>query len=147
MRHFPATLSRAQSDHRLDTYDSGLADRGWGLWAVERRNDGICLGFTGLWDVDFASPIEGDIEIGWRLARHAWGAGYATEAARAVLDFAWTTTALPRIVSMTVPANIRSIRVMERLGLTRRPDLDFDHPRMAQGSPLRAHIVHAIDRS
>lgn len=146
MAHFETPLSRATSDTQLGWYRGAIAAHGWGLWAVERRDDGMFLGFTGLWTVNFAAPIEGDIEIGWRLARQAWGKGYATEAARAAVAFGWANTTAPRLVAMTVPANTRSIRVMEKLGLERRPGLDFAHPRLPDGHPLKAHIVHAIDR-
>ena len=146
MRHFPATLTRAESDAVIDRVTAAIDANGYGFWAVERRDDGALLGFAGLAEVAFASPIEGDIEIGWRLARHAWGAGYAREAAQAALAHGWTVIDRDRIVSMTVPANTRSWGLMERLGLARRPDLDFRHPRIADGHPLQPHIVYAIAR-
>jgi RimJ/RimL family protein N-acetyltransferase len=143
MRHFPALLDRAASDALVDRVEAHFAAKGFGMWAIERRADSGFLGFTGLMEVNFASPIEHDVEIGWRLVRHAWGQGLALEAARAALDFAAANLALPRIVSMTVAANTRSWGLMERLGLIRRPDLDFDHPRMPEGHALRPHIVYA----
>jgi RimJ/RimL family protein N-acetyltransferase len=143
MRHFPALLDRTASDALVDRIEANFDRCGFGLWALERRADGVFLGFTGLATVDFAAPIEGDVEIGWRLARHAWGQGYAFEAASAVLAFATANLDLPRIVSMTVPANTRSWGLMERLGLTRRPDLDFEHPRVPAGHVLRPHIVYS----
>lgn len=143
MRFFPACLDRADSDALIDRIEAHFARCGYGLWAVERRDDGAFLGFTGLFDVAFASPIEGDVEIGWRLARAAWGQGYGFEAATAALAFAAANLEAPRIVAMTVAANIRSWGLMQRLGLVRRPDLDFDHPRLAEGHVLRPHIVYA----
>jgi RimJ/RimL family protein N-acetyltransferase len=146
MRHFPALLTRTESDALIDRFDTRIDADGYGMWALERRGDGAFIGFTGLLPVGFPSPIENDVEIGWRLARTAWGQGYATEAAAASLAFAWRRTTALRIVSMAVTANTASIAVMHRIGLARRPDLDFDHPRLAPDSPLRRHIVHAIDR-
>lgn len=146
MRHFPALLTRTESDALIDRFNAGIDKAGHGMWALERRCDGAFIGFTGVLAVGFAAPIEGDLEIGWRLARTAWGHGYATEAAAASLAFAFGNTTVPRIVSMAVAANTASIAVMRRIGLSRRPDLDFDHPRLPADSPLCRHIVHAIDR-
>lgn len=146
MRHFPSLLTREESDAMIDhRIDAHFEDHGFGLWALERKADGCFLGFTGLMRVGFASPIEGEVEVGWRLARHAWGEGYAAEAARASLAFGFGELALARIVAMVVPANTRSRALMERLGMTRRPDLDFDHPRVPVGSPVRAHLVYALE--
>lgn len=145
MAHLPALLTPAESDALIDRLLGDIAARGWGLWAIERREDGAFLGWTGLNPVTFPCPVEGDVEIGWRLARAAWGQGYAREAAEATLAFAWQL-GLPRIVSFTVPANTRSWGLMQRLGLERREDLDFDHPRLAADHPLRPHIVYARSR-
>ncbi len=145
MQYFPATLDRAQSDALADQIESHFETHGFGMWAMERRNDGAFIGFTGLNIVKFASPIENDVEIGWRFARDCWGLGLGPEAATAALTNAWTHD-IARIVSMTVAANRRSWWLMERLGLLRRHDLDFDHPRLSAGHPLRPHIVYALDR-
>jgi RimJ/RimL family protein N-acetyltransferase len=141
MAHFPALLSRTESDAMVDRIAAMMADQGFGMWAVERRDSGDFIGFCGLNRVNFPCPVEGEIEIGWRLARSAWGQGYAREAAQACLDWGFTHSQA-RIVSFTVPANVRSWGLMERLGLQRRADLDFDHPRVAQDSPLKRHIVY-----
>lgn len=146
MRHFPSLLTREESDAMMDNrIEAHFAEHGFGLWAVERKSDGCFQGFTGLIRVTVASPIEGEVEVGWRLAREAWGHGYATEAARASLDYGFGELGLGRIVAMVVAANTRSRSVMERLGMTRCPRLDFDHPRVPVGSPVRAHMVYAID--
>jgi RimJ/RimL family protein N-acetyltransferase len=84
------------------------------------------------------------VEVGWRLARAHWGKGYATEAARAALAFGFEQVGLNEIVSFTVPANTRSIAVMERLGMTRNPADDFDHPSLPEGSPLRRHVLYRL---
>jgi RimJ/RimL family protein N-acetyltransferase len=145
MAHFPALLTRAESDALIDRLSAAIAERGWGLWAIERHEDGRFLGWTGLNPVTFPCPVEGEVEIGWRLARAAWGQGYAREAALAALAFGWEL-GLARIVSFTVAANTRSWELMQRIGLDRRADLDFDHPRLAAGHPLRRHIVYARAR-
>lgn len=114
------------------------------FWVVERRDDGAFLGFCGIKPGE--RFLEGETEIGWRLARHAWGQGYAREAAEASLAWGWANLAVPRITAITVPANMRSWGLMERLGMTRVADADFDHPDLAAGDPLRRHILYRIDR-
>lgn len=116
------------------------------FWAVERRADGAMLGFCGLQPGPDGTPIAGRIEIGWRLAAHAWGQGYAREAAQASLDWAWAHLPADSVWAITVPANSRSWGLMERLGMRRHANLDFDHPAVPPGSPLRAHITYGIDR-
>jgi RimJ/RimL family protein N-acetyltransferase len=115
-----------------------------GLFAVERRDDGAQLGFVGLAEPTFEAPFTPCVEIGWRLARSAWGHGYATEAARACLAHAFTTLALEEVVSFTAVPNDRSRAVMHRLGMTRDPAEDFDHPRVEPGHPLRRHVLHRL---
>ncbi|HWJ71108.1 MAG TPA: GNAT family N-acetyltransferase [Sphingobium sp.] len=116
------------------------------FWAVERRADGAMLGFCGLQPGPDDTPIAGRIEIGWRLRVDAWGQGYAREAAQASLDWAWANLEAESIWAMTVPANRRSWGLMERLGMARHPDLDFDHPAVPADSPLRRHITYSIAR-
>jgi RimJ/RimL family protein N-acetyltransferase len=135
MRHFPRLLSYDEAATMARRIRASLARDGWGLWAVEIKDGAPFIGFVGLSKPEFRD----DIEIGWRLAPSAWGHGYATEAARAAVAFGFTTLALPEIVSFTVPANLPSQRVMERLGMTRDPSADFDHPNVPIGSPLRRH--------
>lgn len=115
------------------------------FWAVERRADGAFLGFCGLKPGAVGTPIEREIEIGWRLARHASGQGYAREAAQACLDWGWTR-GIERIAAITVPANVRSWGLMERLGMRRLPEQDFEHPALAPDDPLSRHIVYVADR-
>lgn len=120
------------------------ADHGFCFWAVERRADGRFLGFCGL--KPGAPPIEGEVEIGWRLARAAWGQGYAREAATASLAWAWDRLDVPHVTAITVPANRRSWGLMERLGMARAAADDFAHPDLPPGSPLSRHIVYRIAR-
>jgi RimJ/RimL family protein N-acetyltransferase len=103
------------------------------------------LGLCGL-KLGTVGPIDGEIEIGWRIAEEAWGQGYAREAASASLDWAWAKLARSRIFAVTVAANTRSWGLMERLGMQRHRDLDFDHPTYTEGHPLRPHITYVIER-
>ncbi|MEV7971352.1 GNAT family N-acetyltransferase [Sphaerisporangium sp. NPDC088356] len=144
MEHFPATLSRAESDAMAGRIEAGLEEHGFGLWVVEVRDSGLFAGFTGLVWQRFEAHFTPAVEVGWRLAREAWGHGYATEAATAALDHGFGPAGLAEVVSMTVPANVRSQAVMRRLGMTRDPRDDFEHPRPAAGSPLRPHVLYRL---
>lgn len=146
MQHFPALLSGEESDALIDRINAHIEEYGFGLWALERAEDGAFLGFTGIQLVRFESPILGEVEIGWRLAKAHWGKGYAREAAQASLDWFWQNTDRNRIVSMTIPDNEPSWGLMERIGLERRPDLDFDHPAIEAGTRYTRQIVYAKDR-
>jgi ribosomal-protein-alanine N-acetyltransferase len=117
---------------------------GFGWWAAELKETQAFIGFVGLSHVPFEAHFTPAVEIGWRLASAYWGRGYATEGARASLETAFTRLGLDEIVSITVPANARSRRVMERIGMTRDPADDFDHPRLAEGDPLRRHVLYRI---
>ena len=144
MEHFPARLTRAESDAFVDRIEQQLEDRGWGLWALEERSSGRFLGFTGLNVPGFQAHFTPAVEIGWRLARDAWGFGYAGEAARAAAAVAFDEVGLDEIVSFTATSNVRSMRVMERIGMTRDPADDFDHPALPEGSPLRRHVLYRL---
>lgn len=146
MRHFPSTLSKAASDRLVNAIAEGWAEHGFGLWAVERLEDGRFLGFTGLSRPAFDAPFMPAVEVGWRLVRDAWGRGYATEAALAAVAFGFESLGLDEIVSFTAPANERSRRVMERLGMTHDPDDDFDHPKLPEDHPLRRHVLYRLSR-
>lgn len=123
------------------------AAHGHCFWIVERKDDGRMLGFCGLKIAsDAGAPIEGEVEVGWRLREDAWGQGYAKETARACLDWAWLNTAAPRVVAITVPGNRASWGLMERLGMTRRPDLDFAHPQFPPEHELSRHITYVTER-
>jgi RimJ/RimL family protein N-acetyltransferase len=145
MAHFPKTLSREESDAFLDQAAERWASDGFGLWAVERTADGRFLGFTGLAAPTFEAPFTPCVEVGWRFAVDSWAHGYATEAARAGLGHAFEVLGLAQVVSFTVPANARSRAVMERLGMTHDPADDFDHPRLAEGHPLRRHVLYRLN--
>jgi ribosomal-protein-alanine N-acetyltransferase len=144
MEHFPSRLTRPESDAFIRRMRERWAVEGFGLWAVERQADGRFLGFTGLAAPTFKAHFTPCVEVGWRFAVEAWGHGYATEAARAALRFGFEDLDLAEIVSFTVPANTRSRAVMERLGMTRDPADDFDHPRLPEGHPLRHHVLYRL---
>jgi RimJ/RimL family protein N-acetyltransferase len=125
----------------------GFQDQhGYCYWAVERKSDQRMLGFCGIMPGPVGVPHAGSPDIGWRLARDAWGQGYAREAAQSTLDWSWTHITDERIWAITVPANRRSWGLMERLGMVRMEDGDFDHPNVPDGSPIKRHISYYIDR-
>ena len=144
MEHFPSTLTPAQSAEFVARIRQHFVKCGYGFWAVECRNGPPFIGFVGLMQVGFNAPFTPAVEIGWRLAREAWGRGYASEAASAALRWAFESLELDEVVSFTVPANTRSWKVMERIGMRRSPADDFDHPRLPQGDPLRRHILYRM---
>jgi RimJ/RimL family protein N-acetyltransferase len=140
MRYFPAPPDRAESDRLIDRFEQRFDQQGFGLWALEVLATGDFIGFTGLNPMPDGVPGAGDQEVGWRLARHAWHRGYATEAARAALDVGLHRLALPVIWSMTAVLNAPSQAVMQRLGMVRHGT--FDHPRIEMGHALRPHVVY-----
>jgi RimJ/RimL family protein N-acetyltransferase len=139
-------MDRAASDALIDRIVARWASDGHGQWAVERVEDGRFLGFVGLAAPSFETAFTPCVEVGWRLAAAAWGHGYATEAARAALRFGFDDLKLDEIVSFTTVANVRSRAVMERLGMTRDPADDFEHPKLAEGNPLRPHVLYRLGR-
>jgi RimJ/RimL family protein N-acetyltransferase len=141
MRYFPRTLSRAESDALAARQRTLIAERGWGLWAVEAP-DGF-IGFVGLSEPRFAAHFTPAVEVGWRLAQRGWRQGYATEAARAAIALGFSI-GFDEIVSFTFVGNDRSRRVMERLGMTRDPADDFEHPLLPAGDPLRQHVLYRL---
>ncbi len=139
--YFPATLDRAASDAFVHVIESRFERQGYGLWALEVRETNDFIGYTGLNPMPEGVPAAGGMEIGWRLAKHAWHHGYATEAARAALDVAFDGVGLREVWSMTAVLNEPSIAVMQRLGMTEAGR--FDHPRVPAG-PLRPHVLYHL---
>lgn len=135
-------MTRAQSDAQVDRFEAQFEQLGHGFFAVERKADGAFLGFAALAPIPPGPPRPEGCEIGWRLARQAWGNGFATEAAIALLDFGFEQLKLAEIVSFTARTNLRSQAVMRRIGLIPDPAQDFDHPALADGDPLRGHVVY-----
>jgi RimJ/RimL family protein N-acetyltransferase len=140
--HFPDLLTREESAAAIARYQDKHERLGYGWWAVEVRDTGEFIGFTGLNPLDDEMPFTG-VEIGWRLARRAWGHGYATEGALASLAFGFETLELPEIVAVTSTTNLRSQAVMRRIGMTRDPADDFDDPTVPEG-PLRRSVLYRM---
>ncbi|MBN9094383.1 GNAT family N-acetyltransferase [Pandoraea pnomenusa] len=145
MRHFPTTLDRAQSDAVALRLAKHLHTHGYGPWALEIPGVTPFAGFVGLMRVGFDAPFAPAVEIGWRLAQAWWSKGYATEAAIAAAQFAFDTLRLSELVSFTVPANVRSRAVMERIGMRHCPDEDFLHPLIPPGHRLRRHVLYRLE--
>ncbi|PIM67023.1 GNAT family N-acetyltransferase [Streptomyces sp. JV178] len=143
--YFPELLTTEQSDASVAGFQADLDLRGWGWWAVEVLATGEFIGFTGLDPVEDDMPFTG-VEAGWRLTRTAWGHGYATEAARAAVDFGFRRLDLDEILAVTVATNLRSQAVMRRIGMTHDPADDFDDPSVPEG-PLRRSVVYRIGRA
>ncbi len=146
MEHFPSRLTAAESDVLADLLDLGLARREYGLWAVEVIGGAPFIGFVGLSSPTWEAAFTPCVEVGWRLDRPHWGRGYASEAAREVLRYAFETLGLDEVVSFTTLANSRSLAVMERIGMTRDPAMDFDHPSIERGHPQRRHLLCRLTR-
>ncbi|MET8984071.1 GNAT family N-acetyltransferase [Nonomuraea wenchangensis] len=142
--HLGDLLTREQSDASVSRFQAEFDRRGYGWWAVEVEATGEFIGFAGLDEVDDHLPFTG-VEIGWRLARSAWGQGYATEAALAVLAHGFDALELPEILAVTTATNHRSQAVMRRIGMTRDPADDFDDPTEPEG-PLRPNVLYRITR-
>jgi RimJ/RimL family protein N-acetyltransferase len=142
MEHFPSVLSRTESDELVDRIEANFERRGFGLWAAE--HEGAFIGFIGLAVPRFETEFTPCVEVGWRLARPWWGRGLATEGARAALSFGFGHGDLDEIVSFTVPGNVRSRRVMEKLGMIYAQD--FEHPMIPEGHHLRRHVLYRLKR-
>jgi RimJ/RimL family protein N-acetyltransferase len=144
MEHFPAPLGRAESDALATRIEAGFDQHGFGLWALELREGGEFIGFAGLAVPSFEAHFTPAVEVGWRLARSAWGHGYATEAGGAALEFGFGELGLAEIVAMTTVGNRRSRAVMERLGMSHDPADDFALPTLAAGHPQRPHVLYRL---
>ncbi|MCE2990349.1 MAG: GNAT family N-acetyltransferase [Burkholderiales bacterium] len=145
-RYFPKVNAREDSMGELERIRGAIAQRGWGMWAVEVPGVIPFAGFVGLNPPGFPAPWQPAVEIGWRLCQQAWHQGYATEGAMASLSFAFRQLELPFVVALSVTTNAPSHAVMTRIGMTPWPGVEFDHPRVPSDWPLKRHIVHRIDR-
>jgi ribosomal-protein-alanine N-acetyltransferase len=147
MEFMAGPLPRQESDRLVDVIEAHFRQHGFGLNAVELRCDGCFIGFVGLAVPSFQAAFTPCVEIGWRLSADQWGQGLATEGASAVVRHAFEVLLVPELVSFTVPSNLRSRRVMEKLGMTRDPAEDFDHPRLPADHPLRRHMLYRLRRA
>ena len=139
--------TRADSDAAVARTRSRIAENGWGFWAVEHRESGEFMGFTGLNSPMAELPFSPCVEIGWRFARKWWGHGYASEAARAALQVGFERLGLEEIVAFTAWNNTRSAAVMQRIGMTEDADGAFDHPLVPEGHALRRHRLYRLGRA
>ncbi len=146
MEYFPSALARAESDFLANRISERIQQHGFDLWAVEVRDGAPFIGFVGLAVPRFEAAFTPCVEVGWRLAYEHWGYGYATEAATAALNDAFQRFDFEEVVSFTTQHNQRSRRVMEKLGMSRSPADDFDHPEMPQAHPLRRHVLYRLSR-
>jgi len=144
MEHFPAPLTRLQTEELVARFERHFDEHGFGLWAVETADEGEFIGFVGLAVPNFEAYFTPAVEVGWRLAAPHWGQGYATEAALEALRFGFEEAGLDEIVSFTAVANERSQRVMRRIGLTR--DGEFDHPNLPRGHRVGRHALYRLAR-
>jgi RimJ/RimL family protein N-acetyltransferase len=146
MQYMPKLLDRAESDASAERIREHFARNGFGLWAVELVGIADFIGFTGLSIPRFEAHFTPCVEIAWRLAYDYWDHGYATEAACAARDYGFSHLGLRAIVSFTVPANRRSRKVMERIGMKHSAEDDFEHPLLPEGHPLRHHVLYRLAR-
>ena len=146
MKWFPSALTRRESDRLADRIAKHVDEQGWGLWAVEVPGIANFIGFVGLSPGDDALGYP-SVEVGWRLAASHWGRGYATEGALAAVKFGFHELALNEIVSFTSAGNLRSRRVMEKIGMVHHPEDAFDHPHIPQVSPLCHHVLYRLTRA
>jgi RimJ/RimL family protein N-acetyltransferase len=147
MEFFPKRYTRDECVEGIARIRAHFAMHGFGLWAVGLRAGAPFIGMVGLAVPGFVASFTPCVEVGWRLAAEHWGHGYATEGARAALDFGFERLGLGEIVSFTTSNNLRSRRVMERLGMHRTPDDDFMHPELPDGHPLRPHVLYRLTRA
>lgn len=144
MEHFPKTLSAEETRALIERIENRFDDDLFSLWAVEILREEQFIGFVGLWRPTFDAHFTPCVEIGWRLAKSSWGHGYAPEAARAALQFGFEKVGLEEIVAMTATTNKKSMRVMEKIGMTFDPRDNFKHPYLEDGHPLQEHVLYRI---
>jgi RimJ/RimL family protein N-acetyltransferase len=147
MEFFPATLGRAETEAMVSTIEARIGRDGFGFWAAELKETRGFIGFIGLNVPGYPLPFSPCVEVGWRLAFDCWGKGYAQEGAYAALAFGFERVGLKEIVSFTTVNNVRSRRVMERVGMTYDVRGDFDHPKLPEYHPLRRHVLYRKVRS
>jgi RimJ/RimL family protein N-acetyltransferase len=145
MRFLNGVLTRDESDAYVARAEQHLAENGFGKWAVEAPGVAPFIGAVGLSWVKFTASFTPAVEVAWRLHRRYWGRGYATEAARAAIEDGFHRAGLREIVALTALGNHASMRVMERLGMTRT--IEFDHPLVPEGHPVRRHILYRLVRA
>lgn len=146
MEFYPSVLSRAESDAMIDRLQENIGECGFGYWALELRESGTFIGYTGIGWVRYRMHFTPAVEAGWRVAPQFWGRGLATEAAREAVRYGFEHAGLEEIVAMAGVGNVRSRRVMEKIGMTHDPADDFDHPIFTEPHPLQRHVLYRLRR-
>jgi RimJ/RimL family protein N-acetyltransferase len=146
MEFFPSTLTKDQSNSMVDRVRGLIDEKGYGFWACEEKLSGQFIGFVGLNNPEYELPFNPCLEIGWRLAKPYWGKGYASEAAKTALQYAFQTLDAAEVVSFTAVINERSSAVMKRLGFLNSNE-NFKHSALADGHPLQEHVLYKMQRS
>lgn len=144
MQYFPKPLIKEEADRLIDRFETHMDDKGYTMWAVERKEDGAFIGFLGLLEITMAIEGQGAAEIGWRLDRRFWKKGYAVEGARACLSYAFGPLGMTRVYSFTSAINQPSETVMKRIGMTKIGE--FEHTKLDRASPLKKHVLYKINR-
>lgn len=145
MKYFPNILSKEQSDEFISKINSHFNEKGYGLWAVEIKETKEFIGFIGFFNATFESYFTPCVEIGWRLDNKYWNKGYATEGAKACLEYGFNNLGMNSIYSFTSQLNKRSINVMKKIGLKEKGT--FHHPKIIEDNPLRLHVLYKIDKA
>ncbi|MEM1283462.1 MAG: GNAT family N-acetyltransferase [Chlamydiota bacterium] len=144
MEYFPALLSTEESNKLAERIRTELQEKEYGFWAVEIQEGASFIGFIGLHRANFDAPFCPCVEIGWRLTKEQWGKGYATEGAKAALDYAFSNLQLPEVLSFTAEVNKRSQKVMKKIGMKHDPSGNFDHPMVPDALPIKPHVLYRL---
>jgi ribosomal-protein-alanine N-acetyltransferase len=145
MKYFPSNLSPPETLAMMERIEAHQREHGYGLYALERKDNGQFIGYTGLWHPTFDSFFTPCVEIGWRLSKANWGQGFAQEAARACLQYGFDELGLKEIYSFTSVHNLSSINVMQKIGMKYVDE--FEHPKVAEGNWLRRHVLYSVGNS
>jgi len=145
MQYFPNTISEEESNELALKLELLIAKKGWGVWAVELKESHVFIGFLGLYEFSLDLPFSPCVEIAWRFDKKYWGNGYATEAGKEVLKFAFDVLGLDEVVSFTTVANKKSESVMKKLNMINAKE-DFEHPNLAKGHHLSTHVLYRISK-
>ncbi|MCB0512951.1 MAG: GNAT family N-acetyltransferase [Bacteroidetes bacterium] len=147
MEYFPSLQDLDMTKNFIAKVNAHFKNHGYSLYAAVRKDTNEFIGFIGLLIADFESHFTPATEIGWRLSSNHWGQGFATEGAKAVLDYAFRELKIPEIVSFTAAGNAKSIRVMQKIGLQHNEADDFNHPKLDDKSPLKRHVLYRLSRN
>lgn len=146
MEYFPSLQDLEMTKNFIDKVNAHFENHGYSLYATVRKDTNEFIGFIGLLIADFKAHFTPATEIGWRLSSKHWGKGFATEGAKAVLDYAFRELKIPEIVSFTAAGNAKSIRVMQKIGMQHNAGDDFDHPKLDDTSPFKRHVLYRLTR-